>query len=184
MDIDIDFANRTDLLSKIQHRVAVLENGRPHNSGVYFTEVPYDPTTNRATINYKDAEARGYFKIDCLNVNIYQQVRDAEHLQRLIDTEPVWELLEYPEFVDQVFHINGHSDILIAMKPKSLIELAAVLAMIRPAKRHLVGKSWDDVMREVWIKPVSDEYYFKKSHAVSYAMAVMVHMNLLCETTD
>jgi len=60
-------------------------------------------------------------------------------------------------------------------------QLAAVLAMIRPAKRHLIGQSWDTVMKEVWTKPTNDEYYFKKAHAVSYAMAVIVHMNLLCE---
>ncbi len=181
MDVDIDFANRQDLLSKIQHRVALLENGRPHNSGVYFTEIPYDPTTNKSTIDYKEAENRGYFKIDCLNVNIYQQVKNSDHLQELIDREPLWDLLEYPEFVDQVFHINGHSDILSKMKPKSILELAAVLALIRPAKRYLIGKDWQTVMREVWVKPDTDEYYFKKSHAVSYAMAVVVHMNLICE---
>jgi hypothetical protein len=36
-------------------------------------------------------------------------------------------------------------------------------------------------MNEVWTKPEDDAYYFKKAHAVSYAMAVVVHMNLLCE---
>ena len=36
-------------------------------------------------------------------------------------------------------------------------------------------------MKEVWTKPENDEYYFKKAHAVSYAMAVVVHMNLLVE---
>jgi hypothetical protein len=181
MDVDIDFANRADLLNLLKHRVAILENGRPHNSGVYFTEIPYDPSTNRATIDYKEAEQRGFFKIDCLNVSIYQQVKSAEHLQQLMDRPPMWELLEYSEFVDKVFHISGHAHVLSKMKPKSLIELAAVLAMIRPAKRYLIGKDWADVMAEVWVKPTTDEYYFKKSHAISYAMAVVVHMNLICE---
>jgi DNA polymerase III alpha subunit len=181
MDVDIDFANRLDILNLLKHRVAILENGRPHNSGVYFTEIPYDPTTNRSTIDYKQAENRGYFKIDFLNVNIYQQVTDEDHLYKLINTEPMWELLDYAEFVDKVFHISGHADILSVMKPRSLTELAAVLAMIRPAKRHLVGKDWQSVMKEIWTKPTTDEYYFKKSHAISYAMAVIVHMNLICE---
>ena len=32
-------------------------------------------------------------------------------------------------------------------------------------------------------KPINDNkaYYFKKAHAISYAMVVVVHMNLLCE---
>jgi hypothetical protein len=60
-------------------------------------------------------------------------------------------------------------------------QLAAVLAMIRPAKRHLVGKDWKTVMTEVWQKPENDEYFFKKSHATAYAVAVVVQMNLVCE---
>jgi hypothetical protein len=57
----------------------------------------------------------------------------------------------------------------------------AVLAMIRPAKRSLIGKDWNSVMNEVWTKPVNDEYYFKKSHAIAYATAIVVQMNLICE---
>jgi hypothetical protein len=53
--------------------------------------------------------------------------------------------------------------------------------MIRPAKRYLIGKDWNTIMKEVWTKPETGDYFFKKAHAVSYAMAVIVHMNLLCE---
>ena len=62
-------------------------------------------------------------------------------------------------------------------------QLAAVLAIIRPAKRYLLNSDWKDIMSQVWTKPVDDSYYFKKSHATSYAMAVVVHMNLICEST-
>jgi DNA polymerase III alpha subunit len=182
MDIDIDFPDRSRLLNLLKHRTAALENGKPHLTGVYFSEIPYNPITNLSNINYKDAEQLGYFKVDCLNVSIYRDVKDNQHLQELVEREPIWELLEHAEFVDQVFHINGHSDILKQMRPKSVEQLAAVLAMIRPAKRHLIGKDWDTVMREIWVKPVGDDYYFKKSHAISYAHAVIVHMNLICES--
>jgi hypothetical protein len=67
------------------------------------------------------------------------------------------------------------------MKPTSILQLAAVLAMIRPAKRHLIGESWTTVMETIWTKPEDGEYYFKKAHAVAYAMAVVVQMNLICE---
>ena len=33
-DVDIDFADRTVLLEKLKHRVAKLENGKKHNTGV------------------------------------------------------------------------------------------------------------------------------------------------------
>jgi hypothetical protein len=53
--------------------------------------------------------------------------------------------------------------------------------MIRPAKRHLIGQDWTTIMKEVWTKPENDDYYFKKAHAVAYAMAIVVQMNLICE---
>jgi hypothetical protein len=53
--------------------------------------------------------------------------------------------------------------------------------MIRPAKRHLIGKDWTTVMADVWVRPVSEEYFFKKAHAVAYAHVVVVQMNLICE---
>jgi DNA polymerase III alpha subunit len=134
-----------------------------------------------STIDYKTAEERGYFKLDFLNVSIYKDVRNEEHLTDLMNKEPLWELLQHEEFVDQLFHLNGHTDVLKKTCPTSVEQLAAVLAMIRPAKRHLIGQDWTTIMEEVWTKPTNDEYYFKKAHAMSYAMAVVVHMNLLCE---
>jgi hypothetical protein len=68
------------------------------------------------------------------------------------------------------------------MMPTSIEQLAAVLAMIRPAKRYLIGKDWSDVMNEVWLRPEGDEYFFKKSHATAYAVAIVVQMNLICES--
>ena len=180
-DIDIDFADRNIILNKIQHRVAKLDTGKKHNTGVYVTEIPHNPFNEIATIDHKEADARGYFKLDFLNVSIYKDVRDNEHLIQLMEREPIWELLQHNEFADQLFHLNGHGSILKQTCPTSVEQLAAVLAMIRPAKRHLIGKSWTEIMKEVWTKPTNDEYYFKKAHAVSYAMAVVVHMNLLCE---
>ena len=180
-DIDIDFADRDAVLSKIQHRVATINAEKKHNTGVYVTEIPHNPVDNYSTIDYKTAEDRGYFKLDFLNVSIYKDVRDDNHLTALMEKEPLWELLQHQEFVDQLFHLNGHTEILKKTCPTSVEQLAAVLAMIRPAKRHLIGKSWTEIMKEVWTKPENGEYYFKKAHAVSYAMAVVVHMNLLCE---
>ena len=180
-DIDIDFADRDVVLSKIQHRVAILNEEKKHNTGVYVTEIPHNPVDNHCTIDYKTAEDRGYFKLDFLNVSIYKDVRDDKHLQELMGKQPLWELLQHEEFVDQLFHLNGHTSILKQTCPTSVEQLAAVLAMIRPAKRHLIGKDWKTIMNEVWTKPENDDYYFKKAHAISYAMAVVVHMNLLCE---
>lgn len=180
-DIDIDFADRSKVLDIIKNVPAILEGGKKHNTGVYCHKIPTNPLTGYASIDYNDAEERGYFKIDFLNVNIYAGVRDEEHLIELMKVEPLWDLLEQDEFTNLLFHVNGHGHVLRKMKPKSVEELAAVLAIIRPAKKHLLGLPWEEVFKEVWIKPTTDEYYFKKAHAVAYAVAIVVQMNLICE---
>jgi len=180
-DIDIDFADRDIVLSKLKHRVAKLGTGKKHNTGVYTTEVPHNPVDNLSTIEHKTAEERGYFKLDFLNVSIYKDVRDEAHLTELMERKPIWQLLEHTDFSDKVFHLNGHNELLKQLKPSSVDQLAATLAIIRPAKRHLANESWETIMKEVWTKPTNGEYFFKKAHAVSYAVAVVVHMNLLCE---
>ncbi len=182
MDIDIDFADRNLILSKLTHHIAALENGKKHNTGVYVTPVPHNPVDNIATIDYKSAEHRGYFKLDFLNVNIYKDVKNEDHLNELLNREPMWELLQHDVIVDQLFHVSGHGDILRILKPTEIEELACALAIIRPAKRYLLNEAWAKIKSEVWIKPENDQYYFKKAHAVSYAAAVVVHLNLLCDS--
>ena len=180
-DIDIDFADRDIILSQIKHRVAKLDTDKKHNTGVYVTECPHNPVDNLSTVDYKTAEERGYFKLDFLNVSIYKDVTNEAHLNTLMKKEPLWQLLEYKDFSDQVFHLSGHEVLLKQLSPSSVLQLAAGLSIIRPAKRHLANESWETILKEVWTKPTNGEYYFKKAHAVSYAMACVVHMNLLCE---
>jgi DNA polymerase III alpha subunit len=183
-DIDIDFADRTKVLDIIEHVPASMEaNGvsKKHNTGVYCHSIPYNPLTSMSTIEYKEAEERGYFKIDFLNVGMYSGVKNEEHLIYLMNQEPIWDLLLQDDFTNLLFHVNGHGGILRQMKPTTIMQLAAVLAMIRPAKRYLIGKDWKEVLDEVWVKPVGDEYFFKKAHAVAYAHAIVVQMNLICE---
>ena len=184
-DIDIDFIDRDQTLKLFKHTVASRnDNGRlvKHNTGVYLHEVPVDAVSGLCSVPYEQAEEQEFFKIDFLNVSIYKGVRDEAHLKQLMEIEPLWDLLVQDEFVDLLFHLNGHGAILRKTCPTSVEELAAVLAMIRPAKRNLIGKFWPEIMKEVWTKPKTDEYYFKKSHATAYAMAIVVQMNLICES--
>ena len=183
-DIDIDFINREQALKLFTHTPASrLDNGKivKHNTGVYLHEVPVDPISGLCAVPYDKADAEGYFKIDFLNVGIYKGVRDEDHLVYLMNQEPLWDLLLDDEFTNNLFHVNGHGNILRQMKPDSIEKLAAVLAVIRPAKRSLIGKEWSAVLADVWTKPTNNEYYFKKSHAIAYAHAIVVQMNLICE---
>jgi DNA polymerase III alpha subunit len=183
-DIDIDFVDRDSALDLFKHiKASRVDEGTlvKHNTGVYLHEVPVNAIEDLCAVPYEEAEDRGYFKVDFLNVGIYKGVRDEAHLVELMNREPLWDLLLEDDFATNLFHVNGHGDILRQTKPKSIQELAAVLAMIRPAKRYLVGKDWNTVMSEVWTKPENADYFFKKSHATAYAAAIVVQMNLICE---
>ncbi len=127
------------------------------------------------------AEDEGWFKLDILNNHVYKDIKDEQHLDKLIATDPMWELLEHKEVVEQLFHINNHFDIVKQYKPKNIDQLAMILAMIRPGKRHLVGKSWQEIEDNVWIKPQDDTYFFKKSHSYGYAIAIVAQLNLIVE---
>ena len=181
-DIDIDFGNRDKLLQLIKHTPAAMRNVKPmrkHNTGVYVTDVPYDPVNDMASIDYTEADKRGYFKLDLLNVHVYEQVKDEQHLIELM-AEPDWSKLNDKEFVEKLIHLANHYNSIQKMpEPINTIpRLAMFLAAIRPAKKHLIGLPWREVAKTIWDKG-DDGYSFKRSHAVAYAHLVVVHMNLL-----
>jgi hypothetical protein len=187
-DIDIDFGDRSQALSLLKHTSASIRrdsNWVAHNTGVYVTDVPMDPFTGRASLDYEAAEERGYMKLDFLNVSLYTQIKSETHLQELVAREPDWASLYDPEFCGKLIHINNHYKTLIKMPEavNSIPRMAMFLSVIRPAKRHLIGLPWSEVAKTVWDKP-AEEYYFKKSHAVAYAHLVCVNMNLLTDLAD
>lgn len=183
-DIDIDFANRDQILELLQHTPAsIMRDDRlvKHNTGVYFTQIPVDPFTGQSSLDHSAAEDRGYVKLDFLNVSLYNQVRDEAHLNELMAREPDWTKLYDAEFCAQLIHMGNHYDTLIKMPEavNTIPRLAMFLAVIRPAKRHLIGRPWAEVAQTVWDKDPNGVYGYKKSHAVAYAHLVAVHMNLL-----
>jgi len=183
-DIDIDFLDRDQSLKLFKHIGASRYDEDKlvkHNTGVYFHDVPVNAVTGLCAVPYETAEDRGYFKVDFLNVSLYKGVRDEAHLIQLMEIEPLWDLLEQDDFTNLLFHINGYGGLLRKLKPKSILELAACLALIRPGKRHLQEKTWNDIMDQIWVKPANGDYHFKKSHAIAYATAIVVQMNLICE---
>jgi len=183
-DVDIDFFDRDGTLKLFKHAPASIikdDKIEKHKTGVYFHAVPTHPVTGHSTLDYKKAEDRGYFKIDCLNVNIYKNIKSEQELVELMIEEPDWNMLKDPKIVENLFHLNSHFNIVSKLEPKNIEQLAAVLAIIRPAKRHLMHKDWKDILTDVWIKPNDGSYFFKKSHAVAYAHAIVVQMNLIAK---
>lgn len=187
-DVDIDFADRNSALAVLEHVPAsIIRNNTvvKHNTGVYFHAVPIDPITNLASLNYEDAEQRGWYKVDLLNVGVYELIKNEQHLLDLMSREFDWGLLIYPEFTTKLIHLGNHADMVASLRPKNLQDVAMILALIRPGKRHLVEKckahGFNSIKDEIWTDTHDGSYAFKHAHAISYAMLVKVHANLLVE---
>ena len=182
-DIDIDFADRQRILDLIPHVPARQETdgqARRHNSGVYVTDIPRDPVLDCAAIDYEAAEARGYFKLDFLNMTVYQLIRDPAHYEWILSQPVPWDRAwTDPTWAQQLVHVGNYTDLLAAMRPDSIPRMAAFISIIRPGKAHLQRQPWDRVFGSVWDGDDSRGYTFKKSHAVSYAMLVALHMRLI-----
>jgi hypothetical protein len=187
-DIDLDFADRDSVLKLILHTPArQIHQGqvRRHNSGVYVTDIPYDPVHQCSAIDYETAEQRGYFKIDFLNMSVYNLVKSPEHYDQMLAQDPPWSRLwTDSEWTQQLVHVGNYTELLKQMKPDSIPRMAAFISIIRPGKAHLQGKLWAEVFDSVWDGDNSRGFVFKRSHAISYAALVALHMNLLSQPVE
>ena len=188
-DIDIDTKNRDDLLKHFTYIPAterITDDGfQKHKSGVYFDNIPVDPSTGLASIEYKQAEELGYQIVDFLNVKVYENVRDRQHLKELMERPVPWEAFTIPEIIGELFQLGNQVSTVLAWPPTSIDELAMLIAMIRPAKRHLIGcGSWSRVREDIWEKPTDGQAYFKKAHSFAYAHAIIVQLNALIEALE
>ena len=182
-DIDLDLADRNQLLALISATPArQMHQGqvRRHNSGIYVTDIPYDPVNQCAAIEYEAAEQCGYFKIDLLNMSVYQSIKNPEHYAEMVAMEPPWERLwTDTEWAKQLVHIGNYTELLRSMKPDSIPRMAAFISIIRPGKAHLQNCPWEEVFKSVWNGDDSRGFVFRHSHAISYAALVSLHMNLI-----
>lgn len=186
MDIDIDISPNFDIdniFDNICH-ASIVENGelKKHLVGVYFQNIPVDSQTNLSAIPYNIADEYGFKKIDFLNLSILKNFTSKDEIKEILKKEPDWTLLENKEIVDKLFHLAGHFDIVNTIKPKSISELADVLALIRPNKIKLVNKyKYNKIgtLKELYTKTAPSD--LRKSHAIPYAMIIILNMFLIQE---
>ncbi len=187
-DIDLDFADRDTVLKLIRHvpaRQTLNGRVRRHNSGVYVTDIPWDPINQCAAIDYQAAEDRGYFKIDFLNMHVYKLIESPEHYQNMMTADPPWlRLWQDAKWAQQLVHVGNYTDLLADMRPDSIPRMAAFISVIRPGKAHLQRRPWSEVFASVWDGDSTQGYTFKKSHAISYAALVALHMNLINQLVE
>lgn len=183
MDIDIDVPSTFDRTIFPWARATVVREGQlsPHPCGMHPQAIPLDPVTGLSAIPYEDAEDIGFFKIDFLHLGVYSFFTKRSEIDELLQKEPDWSLLQVQSNHAKLFQLANHGELLVKLKPMSLLDLADVLALIRPGKRQLVPlyqKDKEMARKLLWAK--GDEgYSFKKSHALGYAYVVWLQLHLI-----
>ena len=184
MDVDIDTPTTFNPIHLFPWtRACLVKDGdlQPHPCGVYPQAIAVDDLTGLAAIPYKDAEDIGYYKIDFLHLNIYDHFQSREEIEHLLEIEPDWHLLTDPEAQKKLFQLSKHGDILDEVQPTSVEELADVLALIRPGKKQLLKlyKVQREATRRILYAKDETGYSFKKSHAIAYAMVIILQLHLI-----
>ena len=186
-DIDVDVQSTFDpaKIFRGSVRASIYRDKKltPHPCGVYLQNVPTDPVTGLAAAPYETAEELGCFKIDFLHLRIYDHFTSRNEITELLKIEPDWKLLELPSVVQQLFQLSKHYDVIQKVRPTSLIEVADVLALIRPQKRYMLEYYLRDrtAARKLLyqVERGSGGYAFKKSHALSYAQVIVLQLHLI-----
>ena len=156
-DIDIDLADRNDILQHIISIPARLPSGEKHKTGVYVQDIEIDPITGYAAIDY---ESNKHTKIDFLNLSSLNYFSSNEEIEELISKEPNWDLLKIKEIVNVLPQIHDHYDLIQTMNPKSIEDLILLLDKIR---EH-------------------SNYKFKRSHGCAYALNIVALLNYFEKT--
>jgi len=199
MDIDIDLADDTAAKELFKGQLTLasrVENNElvKHLVGVYFQEIPEDPITGLAAVPciVSGEEPRrdralelGYFKIDFLHLDLLSKFKSKKEMRTLLRTPPDWSMLENPEIVKRIFHIHRHFDLVYQVRPTSVDQLADILMLIRPNKiglLHKYLKNPADVKEELCTK--RDKTDLRLSHAIPYAMLIVLNMHLLKRELD
>lgn len=191
MDIDIDFKTSFDP-TQITNRMvpaSMVKNGElaQHPCGHYMQTVPVDDVTGLAAIPHKEAAQMGLFKIDCLHLSLLDPIQSKQEVRRLAFSPPDWSMLENPNVVSKLFQIHKHYIIVNRIQPKTVQQLADCIALIRPGKQHLIEsyinateEERENLRKQIYAKQ-SEGYYYKKPHAISYALTIVMQLNLLKE---
>lgn len=186
MDIDLDFKPSFDPRTVFSQAVPASmvrdDDLAKHPCGHYFQNIAVDDVTGWAAIPYEEAEVMGYFKIDFLHLSTLDYFESKREIRALLKREPDWSLLLDEVHVAKLFQISKHHNIISQVKPQSIQELADIVALIRPNKRHLLA---DYKKNKIKTRPLlyrqgsDDKSSFKRSHSVAYAMTIVLQLHLI-----
>jgi DNA polymerase III alpha subunit len=186
MDVDIDFRTDFDPLDYFETavRASMVKNQElaKHPAGAYLQNMPADKLSGLAAIPYDVAEEMGYTKIDFLHLNILDHFESKEEIRALLKVEPDWFLLESAEVVGKLFQLHRHFDIVYAVKPRSVQEVADCIALIRPGKRNLLNaylKNKEKTRPMLYRQEGDAKSAFRRSHSIAYALTIILQLHLI-----
>lgn len=185
MDIDIDFKTNfrcQDIFPQAIRASMIKGNDLvKHPCGFFFQNIAKDDITELSAIPYEEAEVLGFFKIDFLHLSLLDQFKSKHTIRELTKRDPNWDLLLNPIHVATLFQIHKNHSLLLQVKPRSVQELADVLALIRPGKQYLLANylSCKATTRSELYTNNGVGYYFKKSHAIAYALTIVLQLHLI-----
>lgn len=186
MDIDLDFKPSFDPRTVFPQAVPASmvrdDDLAKHPCGHYFQDIAVDEVTGWSAIPYEEAEVMGFFKIDFLHLSTLDYFESKREIRALLKRPPNWSLLLDEHHVSKLFQISKHHTVISQVQPQSIQELADIVALIRPNKRHLLG---DYKKNKLKIRPMlyrqgsDDKSSFKRSHAIAYAMTIVLQLHLI-----
>lgn len=187
MDIDIDFKSDFDPLTIFNQavRASMVQNNelKKHPCGIYLQNIPQDPLTKLSAIPYKESNSLGYFKIDCLHLNILEHFENKQQIRDLLYTEPDWTMMQDPNVIVKLFHLSKWPMVIDIVKPQTIEDVADCLALIRPKKQHLLQKyntqNKEQLRQELYKQEQGDKTSFKKGHAIAYALVIVLQLHLI-----
>jgi hypothetical protein len=186
-DVDIDVSDKFNPSQLFDQYTRASQIRRdqlvPHNVGYYFQGIPTDPWSTNVPISaipYDIAEQTGFQKIDFLHLSFLDRFTNKQQLRELASREPRWELMDHSINVSKLFQLSNHFDIVSRVRPRSIDDVADIVALIRPGKRNLLERymtNKQDVRSFLYLK--TDQYYFKRSHAIGYAHVIAIQLHLI-----
>lgn len=183
VDIDLQTSFKPEKIFDNLVKASMVKNNQlmPHPCGYYGQNIPKDIVTGLSSIPYGEAEELGYLKIDFLHLHVYDYFESREEIDALLEVEPDWGILLVPEEQKKLFQLSKHGDVLSAVKPKSVEELADALALIRPGKKQLLKLyvAQKEATRKALYAKDDTGYSFKKSHAIAYSLVIILQLHLI-----
>lgn len=152
----------------------------PHPSGIYLEDVPVDEATGLCAFDYEYGNETGFAKLDILSNSAYKIFKDKKDLIKHVNMKPDWEKFLDPKYHTQLPHIANYGEIIGLVKPQSIEEVADITALIRPAKIKYLNvylQSKHRARRNLYKRPADGGMYFKRAHAISYAVMIVAVFN-------